>query len=120
MREWMESLKENYKKAESEYFIDDFTNLCIRGRKMLLQLIYLLKGDKINDIERVLKEKNFEEIKAIYDFFSEYEGEDDMFYPYLANKWQGLPSKEKGEQCKKYIDRIMDIASKVKFGSSEN
>ncbi|GEM_PF-5884602 len=101
MKEWIESIRELGKRAEKEYEEGDFVDLCIIGRKMSEHLAMLIED---NGIE--------EDISVIREFFARYIGEEDMFKPYLAQLWGGIPDEDTGKRCMEFIGKIMEIIEK--------
>lgn len=103
MREWVQSIKELKKKADERYYEEDFVSLCLIGRKMAEQLSLILR--QICDSE--------DDVGDIMRFFSKYVGEEDMFKPYLASLWGGIPDREEGKKCMEFIERIVIIAENL-------
>ncbi len=102
MKEWIESIKSLKKRADKEFYEGDYVDLCILGRKMMEHLLILKEN---LDVQL--------EIDEIRDFFSRYQGEEDMFKPYLANIWGGIPTEDEGELCMEFINRIMSIIEEL-------
>ncbi len=98
MKEWIESIKSLKERADREFEEGDYVDLCIVGRKMMEHLLF---------IQEELPQS--EEIEKIRNFFSKYQGEEDMFKPYLAQLWGGIPTHAEGEECMMYIERIMSL-----------
>ena len=103
MKEWIESIRDLKKRADREYEEGDYVDLCIVGRKMMEQLLV---------IQNSLT--NREEVNEIRVFFSKYQGEEDMFKPYLAQLWGGIPTPAEGKECMKYIEKIMSLIEEIK------
>lgn len=102
MKEWIESIKELGERAERKYDEGNFVDLCIIGRKMAEHLAIVLDRENIPL-----------DITDITDFFSKYTGEEDMFKPYLANLWGGIPDEREGEKCMLFIKRIISLIEEL-------
>ena len=103
MKEWMESIKELKKRADRKYFEEDFVDLCLIGRRMMEQLLII--ASEFSGYEP--------EIAEIKEFFSRYTGAEDMFKPYLASLWGGIPDRAEGKRCMELIDKIVEIAENL-------
>ncbi len=103
MKEWIEYIIQLGEKAKKEYDERDFVDLCIIGRKMAEHLNMLLEKEHI-DLD----------ITDIWDFFSKYNGEEDLFKPLLASQWGGLPDSKTGEECMSFINKILSITERLR------
>ncbi len=103
MKEWMESIRELKKRADKKFYEEDFVDLCLIGKKMVEQLVVI--STKLPGYES--------EIDEIRHYFSRYAGEEDMFKPYLASLWGGMPDRDEGKRCMELIEKIVKIAESL-------
>lgn len=118
MREiWLESAEENLKKAKKMLYIGDYKNACINSRISATKAIYssLLEVDDLKYEDEIvtlyevykLKKGRDQEVEEAVFFLSRFILYEDIVTPFLAEKWEGLPTKEDAEKAVTLAERLL-------------
>ncbi|MDI6850347.1 MAG: HEPN domain-containing protein [bacterium] len=120
---WLESATENLNKAKKMLNIGDYKNACINSRISATKAIYsalvdeddVKYRDEIVALYEVYKLKNGkdEEIEEAVFFLSRFILYEDIVTPYLAEKWEGLPTKEDAERAVGLAEKLIEKISNL-------
>ncbi len=114
---WLESAMESLNKAKKLLSIGDYKNACINSRISATKAIYsaligvedIKYRDEIVTLYEIYKVHNGkdEEIEEAVFFLSRFTLYEDIVTPFLAEKWEGLPTKVDAEKAVSLAERLV-------------
>ena len=121
---WLESAVESLNKAKRMLYVGDYKNACINSRISATKAIYSALADnddvkyrdEIVALYEIYKLKNGkdEEIEKAVFFLSRFILYEDIVTPYLAEKWEGLPTKEDAEKAVNLAEKLIEKISNLR------
>jgi len=119
---WIESSREDLKKARKKFDIGDFKTVCLLSRKSacksLMSMVYNemeINERELKDVYKIFVEKTGkgEDIEEMIDFLTKYTLEEDITSPLLAAHWNGLPTKDEAEKALTYAEKILNYVEEL-------